>query len=63
MTNQLEFARNSTTTLLKTSCSRKVLIGHLKQEKNVNILYGEHLTLDEQFLLTALDAVHERPDT
>lgn len=47
MTNQLEFARNSTTTLLKTSRIRKVLIGHLKQEKNVNILYGEHLTLDE----------------
>lgn len=63
MANQLEVARNSTTILLKTFRSRKMLIGYLKQEKNVNILHGEHLILDEQFLLTALDAVHERPDT
>lgn len=52
----------STTILLKTYRSRKALVERLRREENVEILYGEHLAMEGQTLLTDLDAVADRPE-
>ena len=37
-------------------------IDRLAREENVEILYGEHLTMEGQTLLTDPDAIRERPE-
>ncbi len=62
MAETLDFPKGSTTILLKTYRSRKALVERLRREKNVEILYGEHLAMEGQTLLTDLDAVADRPE-
>ena len=61
MAETLDFPKGSTTILLKTYRSRKALVERLRREENVEILYGEHLAMEGQTLLTDLDAVADRP--
>lgn len=63
MADSLEFPKGSTTILLKTYRSRKALLDRLAREKDVEILYGEHLAMDDQTLLTDSDAIRARPET
>ena len=58
----LDFPKGSTTILLKTYRSRKALVERLRREEDVEILYGEHLAMDGQTLLTDLDAIADRPE-
>ena len=60
MAETLDFPKGSTTILLKTYRSRKALVERLRREENVEILYGEHLAMEGQTLLTDLDAVADR---
>lgn len=62
MAETLDFPKGSTTILLKTYRSRKALVERLRREENVQILYGEHLAMEGQTLLTDLDAVADRPE-
>ena len=62
MAETLDFPKGSTTILLKTYRSRKALVERLRREENVEILYGEHLAMEGQTLLTDLDAVADRPE-
>ena len=62
MAETLDFPNGSTTILLKTYRSRKALVERLRREENVEILYGEHLAMEGQTLLTDLDAVADRPE-
>jgi len=59
----LDFPKNSTTILLKTYRNRKELVARLEREDNIDILYGEHLTLNEQIILTELESISKRPET
>jgi len=59
----IEFPKNSTTILLKTYRSRNALLERLKQEDNIQIVYGEHLAMEEQILLTDMEAISKRPET
>lgn len=61
MAETLDFPKGSTTILLKTYRSRKALVD-ASREENVEILYGEHLAMEGQTLLTDLDAVADRPE-
>ncbi len=63
MAESLEFPKGSTTILLKTYRSRTALLDRLEREKDVEILYGEHLTMEEQALLTDPKAIRARPET
>lgn len=62
MAESLDFPKGSTTILLKTYRSRAALLDRLAREENVEILYGEHLTMEGQTLLTDPDAIRERPE-
>ena len=62
MAESLDFPKGSTTILLKTYRSRAALLDRLAREENVEILYGEHLTMEGQNLLTDPDAIRERPE-
>ena len=62
MAETLDVPKGSTTILLKTYRSRKALVERLRREENVEILYGEHLAMEGQTLLTDLDAVADRPE-
>ena len=59
----LSFPPKSTTILLKTYRSRKALLDRLEQEENVEILYGEHLAMEDQVLLDDVNAIRQRPET
>ena len=58
----LDFPKGSTTILLKTYRSRKALVERLRREEDVELVYGEHLAMDGQTLLTDLDAIADRPE-
>lgn len=62
MAESLDFPKGSTTILLKTYRSRAALLDRLAREENVEILYGEHLAMEGQTLLTDPDAIRERPE-
>ena len=62
MAESLDFPKGSTTILLKTYRSRAALLDRLAREENVEVLYGEHLTMEGQTLLTDPDAIRERPE-
>ena len=62
MAESLDFPKGSTTILLKTYHSRAALLDRLAREENVEVLYGEHLTMEGQTLLTDPDAIRERPE-
>lgn len=59
----LEFPPNSTTILLKSYHSREALIKRLEREENIEIIYGEELTMEGQCILRSLDEIKARPDT
>lgn len=63
----VEFPENSTTILLKTYRSRSALIKRLQKEKeqfpNLEIVYGEHLGLDDERLAYSLDEIKNIPET
>lgn len=59
----LDFPRNSTTILLKTYRNRKEIVARLQREDNIDIIYGEHLTMNEQILLSELESISKRPET
>ena len=58
----LEFPKNSTTVLLKTYHSRTALLDRLAAEDNIDILYGEKLTMKGQAILNELSAIRDRPE-
>ncbi|WP_303238383.1 precorrin-2 C(20)-methyltransferase [uncultured Bilophila sp.] len=62
MAESLDFPKGSTTILLKTYRSRAALLDRLAREENVEVLYGEHLAMEGQTLLTDPDAIRERPE-
>ncbi|MCL2887688.1 MAG: precorrin-2 C(20)-methyltransferase [Betaproteobacteria bacterium] len=62
MAESLEFPKGSTTILLKTYRSRAALLDRLAREEGVEILYGEHLAMAGQALLTDLDAIRACPE-
>ncbi len=53
----LEFPNNSTTILLKTYKSRKALLERLKKEKDIKIVYGEHISMSKEKILTDIEAI------
>ena len=63
MADSLQFPAGSTTVLLKTYRSRKALLARLAREDDVEILYGEHLSMPGECILTDLPAIAERPET
>lgn len=58
----LEFPPSSTTILLKTYRNRKTLIDRLRAEENISVLYGEHLTMEDEFFSDDLDEIAARPE-
>lgn len=62
MAESLEFPAGSTTILLKSYRSRAALLDRLAREQGVTILYGEHLGMEGQTLLTDPEAVRARPE-
>ncbi len=58
----LEFPENSTTVLLKTYRHRKALLERLRREKDIDVLYAEHLTMDDEFFSADLDEIAHRPE-
>lgn len=62
MAEQLDFPAGSTTVLLKTYRSRKALLDRLAREDDVDILYGEHLTMPDEIILRHADAIAQRPE-
>jgi precorrin-2/cobalt-factor-2 C20-methyltransferase len=63
MAASLEFPKGSTTVLLKTYRSRAAVLDRLAREKDVEILYGEHLALEDQVLLADPELIRARPET
>lgn len=61
MAEALDFPKGSTTILLKSYRSRGALLDRLAREEKVQVLYGEHLAMKEQALLTDPDAIRARP--
>lgn len=59
----LDFPKGSTTILLKTYRNRKELMGRLEIEDNIDIIYGEHLTMADQVILSDIKSIGERPET
>lgn len=59
----IDFPQGSTTILLKTYHSRNALLERLKREDNINIVYGEYLAMEDQLLLTDMEAIAKRPET
>ena len=62
MAETLDFPKGSTTILLKSYRSRGALLDRLAREEKVQVLYGEHLAMKEQALLTDPDAIRARPE-
>ena len=62
MAETLTFAPGSTTVLLKTYRSRKALLARLEREPDIDIVYGERLGLEEEFLTTNMDAVRAKKE-
>ena len=58
----LELPPNSTSILLKTYRNRKTLIDRLRAEENISVLYGEHLTMEDEFFSDDLDEIAARPE-
>lgn len=63
MADTLDFPRHSTTILLKTYRSRKALLQRLEREEGIEIVYGERLGMDDQFLSRDRDEIAARPET
>ncbi len=63
MSEKLTFPKNSTTVLLKTYRHREALFQRLEREDNIAIMYGEHLGIEGEVILTDLAAIKQRPDT
>ena len=62
MAEALDFPKGSTTILLKSYRSRGALLDRLAREEKGQVLYGEHLAMKEQALLTDPDAIRARPE-
>ncbi len=62
MAEALDFPKGSTTILLKSYRSRGALLDRLAREEKVQVLYGEHLAMKDQALLTDPDAIRARPE-
>lgn len=58
----LHFPARSTTVLLKTYRSREALMARLRREKDVEILYGEHVTMPGEVLESTLEGIARRPE-
>ena len=62
MAESIEFPKGSSTVLLKTYRSRNALIRRLRQEKDLEVLYGERLTMEGEFIRRDLDEIEARPE-
>ncbi len=63
LAEQLVFPENSTTILLKTYKQREALFKRLEREENIEVIYGEHLGIEDEIILTDLEEIKKRPDT
>ncbi len=59
----ISFPKNSTTILLKTYHSRQALIERLRQEEDIEVVYGEYLGMEQEVILQDLDQIQNRNDT
>lgn len=62
MADSIEFPEGSSTVLLKTYHSRGALIERLRKEKDLDVVYGENLTMEGEFISRDLDEIAARPD-
>jgi len=62
MADSIEFPEDTSTVLLKTYRSRNALIERLRKERNVDVVYGENLTMAGEFISRDLDEIASRPD-
>ena len=62
MAETVAFPEGSSTVLLKTYRSRNALIRRLKREKGLEVLYGERLTMEGEFISHDLDEIEARPE-
>lgn len=60
---EISFPNNSTTILLKTYHSRQALVERLRQEEDIEIVYGESLGMEDEIILRDLDQIYDRTDT
>ena len=62
MAEKIVFEKNTSTVLLKTYKSRNRLIERLKNEDNVDFVYGENLTREGEYVTSDLNEVAKRPE-
>lgn len=58
----ISFPKGTSTVLLKTYRSRAALIARLRQEPDIEVLYGENLTRRDEFFSRDLDEIAARPE-
>ncbi len=63
LAENIVFPENSTTILLKTYRHREALFARLEQEQDVDIVYGEHLGMEQEVVLYDMEEIKKRPDT
>lgn len=59
----MEFPPNSTTVLMKTYKSREAILDRLSQEEDIQVVYGEKLGSDEQYITNSIQDIQSRPET
>ena len=62
MAEKIVFEKNTSTVLLKTYRSRNRLVERLKNEDNVDFVYGENLTREGEYVTSDLNEVAKRPE-
>lgn len=62
MAEKLCFTPGSTTVLLKTYRSRKALLDRLTKEEGISLLYGEHLSMPDEYLSDNPEEIAARPE-
>ncbi len=63
MAQKLSFPENSTSILLKTYRSRDAVLERLSTEKDIDVIYGEHLGMENEIILHDIEDIKKRSDT
>ena len=63
MAEKIVLEPDTTHVLLKTYRSRNALLARLRREKDIEVVYGEKLTQEGEFVSSSLDDIEKRPDT
>lgn len=62
MVDQIDFPSGTTTVLMKTYRSRNALIQRIRQETGIQIVYGERLGMEGQFISSDCEEILSRPE-